>query len=158
MVHNEPYDPNALVDQRSFYGNGYNESIETTVEANDHSIQTPFVIAVWILSASIAKIGKSPARSQFVYVVHRVQGNVPFGFNVFVMGRLVVILLDRFYGNFMRSEMYAGHLVFALSIRMRTRTQAETKNVYLLRWNSKKYESLYAYSLCHTVYTLNDIL
>lgn len=58
MVHNEPFDPNALVDQRNFFGNGYNESIETTVEANDHSIQTPFVIAVWILSASIAKIGK----------------------------------------------------------------------------------------------------
>lgn len=80
MVRNEPYDPNALVDQRNFYGVGYNESIETTVEANDHSIQTPFVIAVWILSASIAKIGKYSARSQFYGTHHNVQGNGPFGF------------------------------------------------------------------------------
>lgn len=29
----------------------------TTIEESDHGIQTPFVIGIWILFASIAKIG-----------------------------------------------------------------------------------------------------
>lgn len=31
----------------------------TTIEESDHSIQTPFVIGIWILFASIAKIGEN---------------------------------------------------------------------------------------------------
>lgn len=68
-VRNEPPDPNSMIDRINFMNpsiSNRNESTETTVDDNDHSIQTPFVIAVWILSASIAKIGfhKSPRLNQ----------------------------------------------------------------------------------------------
>lgn len=65
-VQNEPNDPNS-VDHRSYlYPSISNETAETTVEDTDHSIQTPFLIAIWILSASIAKIGfhKAPRLNQ----------------------------------------------------------------------------------------------
>lgn len=62
IVRNEPADSNSALDQINYLNpsiSKYNDSeVETTVEETDHSIQTPFVIAVWILSASIAKIGK----------------------------------------------------------------------------------------------------
>lgn len=61
VVRNEPPDPNSMIEQGNYLNpsiSKYNETAETTVEDTDHSIQTPFVISVWILSASIAKIGK----------------------------------------------------------------------------------------------------
>lgn len=57
VVRNEP-DPNQLGDRDTNPSISKNATIITTVEETDHSIGTPFVIAVWILSASIAKIGK----------------------------------------------------------------------------------------------------
>lgn len=68
-VQNEPLDPDSIVDHRSFLYpsiSNKNETTETTVDDNDHSIGTPFIISVWILSASIAKIGfhKAPRLNQ----------------------------------------------------------------------------------------------
>lgn len=70
-VQNEPPDPNSIIDHRSLllYTSSIstnNETAETTVDDNDHSIGTPFIISVWILSASIAKIGfhKAPRLNQ----------------------------------------------------------------------------------------------
>lgn len=70
-VQNEPLDPNSIIDHRSLllYTSSIsnnNETAETTVDDNDHSIGTPFIISVWILSASIAKIGfhKAPRLNQ----------------------------------------------------------------------------------------------
>lgn len=54
VVRNEP----ESADRDSSSSITKNVTIVTTVEETDHSIGTPFVIAVWILSASIAKIGK----------------------------------------------------------------------------------------------------
>lgn len=54
VVRNEP----ESADRDSSSSITKNVTIITTVEETDHSIGTPFVIAVWILSASIAKIGK----------------------------------------------------------------------------------------------------
>lgn len=72
-VQNEPLDPNSIIDHRSLLysssisnNNNNNDTAETTVDDNDHSIGTPFIISVWILSASIAKIGfhKAPRLNQ----------------------------------------------------------------------------------------------
>lgn len=55
-VQNEPFDPNSLID-RSFPSTtispNQNDTTETTVDDNDHSIGTPFIIAVWILSGNL---------------------------------------------------------------------------------------------------------
>lgn len=59
-VQNEPLDPNTILDHRDYLYSSIsnvNETTETTVDDTDHNIGTPFIISVWILSASIAKIG-----------------------------------------------------------------------------------------------------
>lgn len=124
-VQNEPPNSNSI-DRGNPSISNRNESTETTVDDNDHSIQTPFVIAVWILSASIAKIGfhRAPQLNQIfpescLLIVIGVLIGVLLKFgtsldvspltpNTFFLYMLPPIILDA--GYFMPNRLFFDHL------------------------------------------------
>lgn len=98
VVRNEP----ELADRDTNPSISKNVTIITTVEETDHSIGTPFVIAVWILSASIAKIGKSqklcvcifPLLLLFVFVLQFVCTELYAVRWFCVCNRLIFVMMD----------------------------------------------------------------
>lgn len=128
-VQNEPLDPNSIVDHRGYLYpsiSNKNETTETTIEDTDHSIQTPFIIAIWILSASIAKIGfhRAPQLNQifpescllivigvFIGVLLRYLTRFdvsPLTPNTFFLYMLPPIIFDA--GYFMPNRLFFDHL------------------------------------------------
>lgn len=128
-VQNEPLDPDTIIDHRTYLYpsiSNKNESTETTVDDNDHSIGTPFIISVWILSASIAKIGfhKAPRLNQifpescllivigvFIGVLLRYGTRLyvsPLTPNTFFLYMLPPIIFDA--GYFMPNRLFFDHL------------------------------------------------
>ncbi|XP_055295286.1 sodium/hydrogen exchanger 3 isoform X31 [Sitodiplosis mosellana] len=128
-VQNEPLDSDSIIDHRSYLYpsiSNKNESSETTVDDNDHSIGTPFIISVWILSASVAKIGfhKAPRLNQifpescllivigvFIGVLLRYGTRLyvsPLTPNTFFLYMLPPIIFDA--GYFMPNRLFFDHL------------------------------------------------
>lgn len=129
-VQNDPLDPNSIIDQRNFLypsiSKNDSNDIETTVEDTDHSIGTPFIISIWILSASIAKIGfhRAPKLNQiFPESCLLIAIGVLIGFllrigtrlfvspltpNTFFLYMLPPIIFDA--GYFMPNRLFFDHL------------------------------------------------
>lgn len=127
-VKNEPLDPNSIIDRSFLYPSisNKNDTTETTIDDNDHSIGTPFIIAVWILSASIAKIGfhRAPKLNQifpescllivigvFIGFLLRYGTRLyvsPLTPNTFFLYMLPPIIFDA--GYFMPNRLFFDHL------------------------------------------------
>lgn len=128
-VQNEPLDPNSIIDHRDFLYSSIsnkNETTETTVDDTDHHVGTPFIISVWILSASIAKIGfhRAPRLNQifpescllivigvFIGVLLRYGTRLyvsPLTPNTFFLYMLPPIIFDA--GYFMPNRLFFDHL------------------------------------------------
>lgn len=125
-VQNEPLDLNDIID---LYTSDKNDTTETTIDDTDHHVGTPFIISVWILSASIAKIGfhKAPRLNQIFpescllivigvfigvllrYCTRLYESNLsPLTPNTFFLYMLPPIIFDA--GYFMPNRLFFDHL------------------------------------------------